>query len=391
VLGRRAETRAVFTKESGDFYQEGDQFRQPELAKTLRAVAEQGAQHMYTGPWAHAFVRAAQEEGGSITLQDLEEYSPEWTVPACSLYHGHEVYGALGGQSIFEAFNLLELANLGQYGHYTDSPESLYWFIQIARISQLITDMPDDLFQSEFPDLSGWPGGWTAHVPARLTREHAQTVWEKLRTPGWIERMTAKTYPATSGGGHSDGVVAVDAKGNVAAVSHTIASFAWGWTGIFVGGVGIPDSGGIIQYDMKRVGPGGRAPNGMNPLVVLKEGRPVLACTAIGDAIAEVTLQCVHNVLDFGIDPKAASAAPHFYRPVSTTDSDGNYSQFQKQWVQENAFSDELLQGVRDRGQPLVLATGSDPGGWWQGIAIDVESGERRGGTSRANGYALGE
>jgi gamma-glutamyltranspeptidase/glutathione hydrolase len=391
VLGRLAGTRDIFTGENGEFYQEGEHFRQPELARTLRAVANQGVEYMYTGPWAHAFVKLAEQEGGRITLDDLERYSPEWTVPTCSHYHGHEVYGPLGRQWMFEALNLLELADLQQYGHYTDSPESLYWFIQMARISQLISDMPDDLLQEEFPHLSPWPSGWNAHVPARLTSEHTQAVWEKLRTPGWIQSITPQVYPATLGGGHSDGVVAIDAQGNVAAVSHTICSSAWGWTGLFVGGVGIPDSGGIIQSDMKRVGPGGRAPNGMNPLIVLKGGKPVLACTAVGDAIVEVTLQCVQNVLDYGMDPRAANETPHFYRQVSTADTDGKYSQFHKHWVQENAFSEALLQDVQERGQPVVQATGSDPGGWWQGIAIDAESGERWGGTSRANGYALNE
>jgi gamma-glutamyltranspeptidase/glutathione hydrolase len=391
VLGRRAETRAVFTKENGEFYGRGDHFRQHALAKTLRALAEQGAEHMSTGPWAHALIRAVEEEGGKMTLQDLEEYSPEWTSPTCTLYHGYEIYAALGRQWVAEGFNLLELANLPEYGHYTRSPEALYWFIQIARASVLLCDMPDDLLQSEFPRLSAWRGGPTGCDPARLTREHTQRVWEKLRTPGWIQHVTPKAYPATPEGGHSDGVAAVDAQGNVAAVSHTINSFAWGTTGIFVGGVSIPDSACFNQADMKRVGPGGRIPNGMTPLVILKEGKPVLACTAIGDALDEVTLQCVSNVLDFGMDPKAATEAPHFYRQVSTTDAEGNYSQFHKQWVQENAFSEELLQGVQDRGQPVAPVTGSASGGWWNGITIDAESGERRGGTKAGNGCALAE
>jgi gamma-glutamyltranspeptidase / glutathione hydrolase len=60
VLGRLAETRSVFSKANGEFYQKGDRFRQPELAKTLRTdrlekliSADRGARHRPPGPRTH--------------------------------------------------------------------------------------------------------------------------------------------------------------------------------------------------------------------------------------------------------------------------------------------------------------------------------------------------
>ena len=127
VLSRLPEARATFTREDGEFYRVGDRFRQLELSKTLRAVAQDGAGHMYTGDWARDFVNAVQEQGGKITLKDLEDYAPIWSEPLRTDYRGYEVCATKGGVDILEGLNLLELADPNsRYGHYTKSPDALY-------------------------------------------------------------------------------------------------------------------------------------------------------------------------------------------------------------------------------------------------------------------------
>ncbi len=92
------------------------------------------------------------------------------------------------------------------------------------------------------------------------------------------------------------------------------------------------------------------------------------------------------------MDPKAATETPHFYGPILETDPEG-HSQYHQQWIPENAFPEEVLQPVRKRGQPLRVGRERDGvGGSWNGIVIDSETGERRGGTHPdGNGCALGE
>jgi len=77
-LKRLAETRAVVTKADGALYARGETFRQPALAKTLRAVAEQGTDYMYKGPWAKKLVAAVQADGGKMSLDDLSSYDVIW-------------------------------------------------------------------------------------------------------------------------------------------------------------------------------------------------------------------------------------------------------------------------------------------------------------------------
>src|SRR5262249_49281584 len=110
-----------------------------------------------------------------------------------------------------------------------------------------------------------------------------------------IAKMEADFVPRSA---HSSAVIAVDEQGNVASVLHSINTVLWGSTGIFVDGVSIPDSGAINQRVILAAGPGTRLYEGMNPLIVLKQGKPYLASSAVGSGLFQVTLQNLINVLD---------------------------------------------------------------------------------------------
>ena len=160
VLGRLPETKRVFTRADGAFYGLGDRFRQPELAATLRRVAEQGAGVMYTGDWAHHFVDAVRRDGGKITLRDLESYRATWEAPIETTYRGARVvvpgYSSQGGVDTVESLNLLELAGLGRSGLPTRSSESLFWLMQIAN-DQLLTFAPEPAAR-RYPGRDSRPG-----------------------------------------------------------------------------------------------------------------------------------------------------------------------------------------------------------------------------------------
>src|SRR4030095_16141353 len=143
VLSRLPETKRVFTKQDGEFYKAGDVFKQPQLAETLRKIAAQGTDYIYQGEWAKKLVAAVQSEGGKMTLADLKAYRPTWSEPLQTSYHGYQVYSlglpSIGGINTIEAFNLLEVADLKQHGHYTASPETLYEFIRICRAGYFLS------------------------------------------------------------------------------------------------------------------------------------------------------------------------------------------------------------------------------------------------------------
>jgi gamma-glutamyltranspeptidase/glutathione hydrolase len=182
VLSRLPETKRVFAKQDGEFYKAGDHFKQPQLAETLRKIAAQGTDYIYQGEWAKKFVAAVQSEGGKMTLADLKAYRPIWSEPLQTSYRGYQVYSlgrpSLGGVNTIEALNLLEAAELKQYGHYTTSPEALYEFIQICRVNYILSYFPPPTLKMFLPDLDASP-------ESRVKKDTARLLWRKMHEPGW--------------------------------------------------------------------------------------------------------------------------------------------------------------------------------------------------------------
>lgn len=390
VLSRLPEAKQIFVKENGEFYAAGDLFTQPELAATLRAVAAQGVDYMYTGPWGQSFVEAVQRDAGKITLEDMAAYEVIWSEPVHTTYHGYDVYGPgfpdHGGVNAIEAFNLLEAADVGQYGHYSTSPEALFWFMQIARTKMLNIFTPQEL-ATRMP-------GRDFSLESRLSKESARWLWEQMQHG----KFPFTAQPAGNPTNHSSAVVAVDQWGNVAAVVHSINTVVWGETGIFVDGVSIPDSASSQQRAVERAGPGNRLPVGINPLIILRDGVPVVASSSIGGGLHEETIQRLVNVLDYGMDPKTALDAPAFLAqswtiPGRSTLDPGAVQAVEQ--VAEGDFDDDLLEAVRGMGLLVEELSFEEAGmgaiGWWVGIVIDPETGSLEGGAPGPIGaYAEG-
>ena len=345
-ITRLPETKRVFTKPDGEFYEAGDVFRQPALAATLRKVADKGSDYMYKGEWARHFVNLVHREGGKMTLDDLSAYRPLWKEPLQVSYGDYQVASLglpnTGGFITLEGLKLAEAAHLNKLGHYADSAEALYDLIQIVRVTQRAAGM-------------GSP------VPSP---ELTQRLW------GLIQSGMARPPTKASGSGHSAGILAVDEQGNVAVVLHSINTDLWGTTGIFVDGVSIPDSASGQQREIARVGPGRRLTEATNPVLVLKAGKPVLASVAIGSALHDVTLENLISVLDFGMEPQVAVEQPN---------TQGSY--FEKEVIGQGEFVQSVLDGVEARGQPIKIISRYAQGrpGFWIGIQINSDAHKLRG------------
>jgi gamma-glutamyltranspeptidase/glutathione hydrolase len=351
------------------------------LAATLRQVAERGASVMYTGDWARRFVDAVRRDGGKITLRDLEAYRVTWQEPIETTYRGARVVvpgsSSLGGVDTVEALNLMELAGLKTDGPPSRSPESLFWLMQITN-NQNLSYSPE-------PAAKRYPGRDFSHR-TRVTKDHARWLWERMRQGEWPYAVKPARR-ARDRPGHSSGVVVVDRWGNVAALTHSINTVLWGNTGIFVGGVSIPDSASFQQDDIKRVGPGRRLPDQMSPLIVTRDGRPVLASTVVGGGLHQRNIQVLAGVLEFGLNAQAAVDAPALLL------ADWNGSRCVAQ-VPAGAFDAKVLEGVRSLGQEVKELGPQEREmfiGYWAGIAIDPQTGRLHGaGTAELPSHAEG-
>ena len=366
-------------------------------------MAAEGADYMYQGPWAEKLVAAVQSEGGKMTLEDLKRYEPIWRAPLRSTFRGYDVHATaqpnLGGVNMVEALNLVEQADLGSLGHYTESPEALFRLTRIARLMDIMgTSLthhvtPTALIERLAPGIATAP-------PQRTSKAAAKKLWQAMQTDGW-DQLNVAAYewrPEAASGNHSDAVVAVDAEGNAAALLHTINTALWGTTGIFVDGVAIADSGKYQQTKIARAGPGRRLPVETNPVLITKNGKPVLVSSSIGMGVHEQTYQAIVNVLEYGLDPKAAAESPQVLRPMGGgmdramgADTESPAAQA----VEEGAFDADLLARVRAMQQPMQELSPEAAAGWrgyWVGIHVDPQTGIRRGAVSPYfDGWALGQ
>src|SRR5881409_2216629 len=76
----------------------GEIFKMPELARSLRAIAEQGRDAFYKGEIARKIVEFSNKNGGMLTLSDFAEFDAQWIEPVSTNYHGYDVY-ELGPQT----------------------------------------------------------------------------------------------------------------------------------------------------------------------------------------------------------------------------------------------------------------------------------------------------
>jgi gamma-glutamyltranspeptidase/glutathione hydrolase len=353
VLSRYPETKKIFTRPDGKFLVKGDLFRQPELAETLRKVAGQGAAYIYTGDWGRKFVAVIQREGGKITLEDMKRYRAIWEEPLRTTYREYTVYTppAWGGVNMIQALNLLECANLKQYGPSTTSPQSLFCLMEISACQGLRRELlPETL----------------------LSKTNAAQIWNQIANRTW--RGLPKSMQKTAANSpHTDGLIVVDQWGNMAVVNHTINSMLWGKTGLFVDGISIPDSASFQGEDIAKAGPGNRLPVGMCPLIVCLDGKPFLGSAATGGGLHAKTLQMLANILDFGMDPQTAVDMPTFV----------GWGAGQ---VEANMFDEKVLDGLRDMGLKIEIISSKQAGisrGYWAGVQIDPATGRMKGGVSR--------
>lgn len=299
-FNRTAAGRAFMAQSGHEVPLSGDVFRQPALARTLKAVAKNGAAEMYTGRWAADFVREVRREGGKAEAADLAAYRPLWSEAAATKVFGHPVY-TNGGNSLaryqfFTALHAAEAMNLETRGPYWEDGETLK---ALSRIGQAVASAPqllpadEQLLKSKGADTS---------LEGQTTKAYGQALAAALPELFGVPDTASH---------HSNAVVVADKAGNIAIVTHTINTVVWGDTGMVVGGIPLPDSAGFQQARLAALKPGSRLPNEIADFLVTDAaGRPVLAGGSIGTSLHPEVLRLVLSHIGQGLPLAKAAAAP---------------------------------------------------------------------------------
>lgn len=361
-IRRLPETRATLVKPDGSAYAEGDLFRQPKLAETLRAVAKQGAGYMYGGAWGEKLVAAIQADGGKMTLDDLKNYQVIWADPlVADLRGGYSIHTSpapnFGGFSIIEAQNLADAAGLCGGEHWTKSSEQLKKALEITQLFG-ISMFPKEAQNAIYPGID-------FSDASRVTKPHAAALWQQIES-GKTFTKWKRTTPM-----HSDDVVAVDGEGNMAAITHSINCVNWGKTGIFVDGISIGDPASFQQAAIARVTPGERLPAPTETGILLKDGVPVVAFASMGAGLHQRTFQGLLNVTCFGMTVEEAINTPDFFLPsVDPATSETTLV------VPEGCFDHKVLDGTGYAWREMPLEEARLGGeGKWVAISRDPKTG----------------
>ena len=356
VLWRTPDGRRFASMPDGRLPKTGDLFLQPDAARTLRAVATQGAAYMYTGDWAHAYVAAVRGVGGKVMLDDLARYRALWREPYSLPFEGTTVYGVgeniVGACPTLEALNLLSASKVETMGPYWRDPKAFETYVRAIRFA-----FYSHYFAEHASPQQDQPA--QSVCGTTLSAQYAQTAIPKLRPTATVPN--ADIAP----GHHSDAIVAVDRWGNVAVLVHSSNTVGWGVTGIVVGGVPIPDAAGYNQAWLATAKSGDRVPSGMGPVIALRDGKPVAAVGAIGLSLVPETVRLVGGLLASHQDLPTLLSAPELLLSSDSIQSYWNWPEH----VPAGAYDPKFLQAVEANGLPVKATAPANDG---RGLAAVV-------------------
>jgi gamma-glutamyltranspeptidase/glutathione hydrolase len=133
VLARSPDAAKAFLTPDGNVPEVGAIIKQPDLANTLEAIANQGAKGFYEGPVAANLVAGVRAGGGIWTLEDLKAYRVVERKPLVGEYHGARIVSApppsSGGIAVIDSLNILEGFDL----HAVDSATAKHLIIEAMR------------------------------------------------------------------------------------------------------------------------------------------------------------------------------------------------------------------------------------------------------------------
>jgi len=162
----------------------GDVVVQPELARSLRIVAEGGRDAFYEGEIADRLVAYAREKGGLIDRDDLARYRAEWQEPIDTDYRGYRIVECPpNGQGLAALIALNAVSGVDLAQHARQSPEC--WHLLIEAMKEGMIETQRHVADPRFANvpvarlLAGAkaPGRWSASAPMARAPARSDTVY----------------------------------------------------------------------------------------------------------------------------------------------------------------------------------------------------------------------
>ena len=299
-----------------------EMLRQPDLAATLRRIADEGPRAFYEGEIAAAMADHLTEHGAPFALTDLASYEARVVPALIADYRGYQIVttgAGSGGTTLVETMRLLADSDLAAMGH--NSPATLHLLTQAVR--QAFADRFAFLADPDFVDVP-----FEQLTSPAYARERAAAF--RLDRIGPIRPGDAKLLGIAHGlsasmpeyigqlGQAADGstthLSVIDGNGLAVSLTQTLLSL-WG-SRVVVPGTGILLNNGMMWFDPEPGRPnsvaGGKRPlSNMAPAILTRHGRAVASIGASGGRrIMPCQAQIVSNLIDHGLSMQPAISAP---------------------------------------------------------------------------------
>jgi gamma-glutamyltranspeptidase/glutathione hydrolase len=357
----------------------GEVFRNPNLAASLKKIAEQGAAAFYKGDIAKEIVAFSEKQGGYFSLKDFADHTSTWIEPVSTNYRGYEVWELPpNGQGIaaLQMLNLLEPHDLKKLGH--NSPMAIHLFVEAKKLA-----FADRAKFYADPDFAKLP---TAEL---ISKEYAKKRAERMS-------MAKAASDVPSGDPKletCDTVYLTVVDNDRNCCSFIQSNFNGFGSQVVPGNVGfaMQNRGCLFALDDKhlnRLEPHKRPFHTIIPALVTKDGKPWFCFGVMGgDMQAQGHVQILVNMIDFRLNVQAAGDAArvmHTGSPSPTGEPGGLGTVHV-----ESGITDETITALREKGHKVLRSRGGYGG--YQGILLDWEHGVLHGATEpRKDGAAAG-
>lgn len=290
--------------------------RQPDLAATLRTIAEQGPRAFYEGEIAARIVGFLREHGAILTQEDFAAYQALDEPTVSVEYHGatvHTMGKGTGGTSLAQSLGMLDRVDLAEAGHGT--PESLHLLAQAFRQS-----FADRFAYLADPDTTEVPldalldPAYAAECVARWREDALPPIRAGAKARLGVSHALAGSVPEYARDGSTTHLGVIDAAGNAVSLTQTLLS-GWG-SRVVAEGTGVLLNNGMMWFDPEpgrpnSVGGRKRPLTNMAPALVTRDERILASVGSSGGRkIMNANAQIITNLVDYGLDVHAALESP---------------------------------------------------------------------------------
>jgi gamma-glutamyltranspeptidase / glutathione hydrolase len=304
----------------GEPIAEGTRWRNPDLARVLRRIADHGPAGFYEGETADLIVAEMQRGGGIITHEDLRRYRAEWRTPVEFTYRGHRILSmppaSSGGITLAIMANVLDGYPLDRLGWNTAPTLHLVAEAMRRAFADRNHFLGDPAFV-EFPQALLTSTSYAARLRGSIDRQRATSSTQVHPGAGEVREPEHTTHFSI-----------VDQHGNAVALTTTIndlygSAVTIGGAGIvmnnemddFAAKPGTPNMFGLVQGEANAIEPEKRMLSAMAPTIVLDRNGRVLMVTGAGGGprIITAVFQVISNIIDHGMDVGTAVHAPRIH------------------------------------------------------------------------------